>query len=177
MLEISESYRSSSPPKWMHSTVDRLLSSLPAQFLNGLGTVVLTDSESVGRGRTHRVGGRKYNRRDCRGFYHASTRRETAWIELVADNIVAGVPRSALAVSLVRDLLVSQTLFHEIGHHLDATLGSRVPGSEAAAEDWCRRLSTTYFRTRYWYLTPLFRVAALLWAAIRRLTSRLSGPA
>jgi hypothetical protein len=172
MVELSESYRGGAAPAWMHSTVERLLGSLPDDFLSGLGTIVLTDSESIGRGKTGRVRGRKYNRRDCRGFYHAGTSREVAWIELVADNMIAGMPKPFFRIQFTRDLVVSQTLFHEIGHHLDATLGSPARRGEVAAEEWCRRLSRKYFRQRYWYLKPVFSAAALLVAALRLLRCR-----
>jgi hypothetical protein len=138
---------------------------------------MLTDTESVGRGKTRRVRGRKYDRNKCLGFYHPRTQSETAWIELVVDNIVAGMPRSVLGLQFIRDMVVSQTLFHEIGHHLDATLGSGARGGEAAAEDWCHRLSRTHFLMRYWYLKPVAKAGLVLLAAIRRLTSRLSDPA
>ena len=53
-----------------------------------------------------------------------------------------------------------------------------LPGHiEAAAEDWCRRLSRTHFLKRYWYLKPVAKAGLIFIAVIRRLTSRLSGPA
>jgi len=177
MVEISESYRGSGHRPWMRSTVDRLLHSVPPELLSGLGRVILTDAESIGRGKTRRVRGRKYDRNKCLGFYHPRTRDETAWIELVADNIAPGVPRPLLGLQFIRDMVVSQTLFHEIGHHLDTTVGSGARGGEAAAEDWCRRLSRTHFLKRYWYLKPVAKAGLIFIAVIRRLTSRFSGPA
>jgi hypothetical protein len=177
MIEISERYRGSVRPQWMRTTVDRLLRSVPPELLNGLGTVMLTDAEAIGRGKTRRIRGRKYDRNKCLGFYHPRTQSETAWIELVVDNIAAGAPRPLCALQFIRDMVVSQTLFHEIGHHLDATLGSGARGGEAAAEDWSRRLSRAHFLKRYWYLKPIAKTVLILIAVIRRLTSRLSGPA
>ena len=171
MVKVYESYQGNGAPKWMRSTVERLLQSVPEGLLGSLGTVVLTDSASIGRGKTHRVGGRKYNRSDCLGFYHAATRQEVAWIELVADNMVARWPKPILALPFARDLVVSQTLFHEVGHHLFATVGSRARSDEGAAEDWRLRLSRGYFRKHYWYLRPLVRLATVLIARLRRLTS------
>ena len=177
MVEISESYRASDHPGWIRSTVDRLLHSLPPELLTGLGTIVLTDAESIDGGKTHRVRGRKHRRDKCLGFYHRGTRGEMAWIELVADNVTAGAPRPLLRLQFFRDMVVSQTLFHEIGHHLDAIRGSGAPAGEAAADHWCRRLSRMYFLKRYWYLKPVAKAGLMLIAIIRRLTSRLSGPA
>lgn len=177
MVEIVESYQSYSAPAWLPSTVKRLLHSVPEGLLSGIGTVVLTDSDTIGRGKTHRVGGRKHKRRDARGFYHPGTPREVAWIELIADNIVAGLPKPLLGLQLARDVAVSRTLFHEIGHHLHTTLGSAARSGEATAEDWRRRLSRGHFARHYSYLAPLFRVGAHFLTPLRRLTSQFSGRA
>ncbi|MCI0419435.1 MAG: hypothetical protein L0387_23195 [Acidobacteria bacterium] len=66
-------------------------------------------------------------------------------------------------------MLFADTLFHEIGHHLDATIGAPAPSGEAAAEQWSNRLSARYLRKRYWYLVPLLKVfGALLGGIVRR---------
>jgi hypothetical protein len=91
--------------------------------------------------------------------------------------MLADLPRPLFAVPLARDMVVSETLFHELGHHLDATLGAAARGGEAAAEDWSHRLTRAYLRKRYWYLRPLIKAGGLLVAAFRRLTGRSSGPA
>ena len=176
MVEISESYRGSGHYKWMRPTVDRLLESLPPELLTGLGTIVLTDAQSIGPGKTQRVRGRKHHRNKCLGFYHHRTQSEVAFIELVADNIAPRVPRLLLHLQFFRDMFVSQTLFHEIGHHLDATAGSAARNGEVAAEDWCRRLSRMHFLKRYWYLKPLAKPGLMVIAVIRRLTSRIWTP-
>lgn len=183
MVEIRESYRAYAAPEWVRRTVDRLLSSIAEQHLNGLGTIVLTDSAAIGRGKTQRVGGRKYERKDCLGFYHARQRGEPAWIELVVDKVVAGLPRPFDRLQLARDVVVSEALFHEIGHYLQATLGSAARSGESGAEDWRRRLARIHFRKRYWYLAALVGLARALLSALRGLgrlrprTSRFSGRA
>jgi len=177
MVRVSESYQAEGAPPWMRVTVERLLQSVPEDLLGSLGTVVLTDSASIGGGKTQRLAGRKYNRSECRGFYHAATRQEPAWIELVADNMVARWPKPVLTLRLARDVVVAQTLFHELGHHLSATVGARARSHEAAAEDWRLRLSRGYFRKRYGYLRLPIRVALLLLTPLRGLTSQLSGRA
>ena|SRR5438132_13001694 len=100
MVEISESYRGSGHYKWMRPTVDRLLQSLPPELLTGLETIVLTDAQSIGPGKTQRVRGRKHHRNKCLGFYHHRTQSEVAFIELIADNIAprGAAPTSASAV-------------------------------------------------------------------------------
>jgi hypothetical protein len=150
---------------------------LGPEHVGSIKAVVLTDSVSVGKGKTHRIGKRKYLRRDCRGFYHARSKESEAWIELVADNIVpANYPKALLWFQLFRDIQVAQTLYHEIGHHLDETVGSATRRGEAAAEDWRKRLSRIHFQKRYWVLRPVVqiirRIVRILQRPARRLTSR-----
>jgi hypothetical protein len=61
-------------------------------------------------------------------------------------------------LQIFRDLEVGDVLYHEVGHHLHATVGSATRGGEEAAEYWRRRLSGIHFRRRYWYLRPVFSV-------------------
>lgn len=130
MIEVHQNFKVYDPPRWVVATVERLL----------------TDSAAVGRGKTGRIKGRKYARNECRGFYHAERRGEPAWIELVVDNI--------------RDMIIGNVLYHEIGHHLHATIGSASSGGEESADDWSRRLNRVHFRKHYWYLRPVVRTLA-----------------
>ena len=129
--------------------------SLPLQHVGGLQSVILTDSASIGKGKTQRVTGRKYDRNACRGFYHREWRGQPAWIQLVTDNILVGFPTSLLRFQLFRDLEVGETLYHEVGHHLHLTVGAAGRGGEETAAYWCKRLSGIHFRRRYWYLRPV----------------------
>ena len=57
MIEIHESYKGTFlAPAWFRPTVERLLKSLRPEHLGGLQSVVLTNSASIGRGKTRRVG-------------------------------------------------------------------------------------------------------------------------
>jgi hypothetical protein len=136
---------------------------------------VLTDAASMGAGRTQRVKGRKFDLRACRGFYHPKQTESAASIHIVVDNVVASAPTPRLLVfNLVRDHLFADVLFHELGHHLDVTIGAAAPTGEAAAEDWSRRLSRTYFHRRYWWFRPIARVLLPLvaWELSRRRRAR-----
>ena len=129
--------------------------SLPLQHVGGLQSVILTDSASIGKGKTQRVAGRKYDRNACRGFYHQEWRGQPAWIQLVTDNILVSCPTALLRFQLFRDIEVGDTLYHEVGHHLHLTVGSARRGGEETAEYWCKRLTRLHFRRRYWYLRPV----------------------
>ena len=84
--------------------------------------IKITDSASIGRGKTHRVVGRKYDRNAYRGFYCQEWHGKPAWIQLVADNIVAGYPTFLLRFQLLRDLVVAEVLYNASG--LDGRQGS-----------------------------------------------------
>ena len=167
MVEIVENYKNYEPPTFVRASIERLLASLSPEHFSGLQSVVLTNSETIGRGKTQRVRGRKYRRNTCRGFYHYATRRNRAWIEVVVDTTVSHLPRVLLLSSAVPDLLLAQALYHEVGHHLDATAGSASRGGEAAAEDWRRRLTKIHIRREYWYLFPVFIVLRFIFRLFR----------
>jgi hypothetical protein len=176
MALVREAYRNYKPPKWVRPTVERLLAAVPAAHLSSVQAIVLTDAASVGEGRTQRVKGRKFDRRACGGFYHPRHLGSAASIHIVVDNVVASaaVP-FLLAFGPFREQMLADVLFHELGHHLDVTIGAAAPGGETAADDWSRRLSRTYFRRRYWWLRPIAQVLLPLvaWEVRRRRRVRI----
>ena len=163
MITVNENYKNYTSSKTVRRTIERLLSSVPAGHLSGLTSVVLTNSQALGKGKTKRVRGRKYPENTCRGFYHHASRESGAWVEIVVDNIADTVPEFFLRWNFLSDLLFSETLFHEVGHHLDATIGSPSRTGEAAAHEWSKRLARRYFRRRYWYLLPFLLVGVRIW--------------
>jgi hypothetical protein len=169
-VAIHENYKDYTPPPWVKPAVERLLASLAPEHIAGLESIVLTDAASIGKGRTHRVGKRKYRRSECRGFYNPRTRTSAAWIQLVVDNVIAGwdtwMPR------FLRDAIISRTLYHEVGHHLEHTVGAATRRGEAAAEDWRRRLARIHFGRRYPILSLLVRL--LRWMGIRKRPGNLT---
>ena len=166
---VREDYGRYVPPKWIRPTVERLLAGIPVAYSSGLGAIVLTNSSMIGAGKTQRVAGRKYHRNACRGFYHRAYRGSHASITLVVDNILKSAPRAAQAFRPTRDAILANVLFHEIGHHLDRTLGAAAPSGEAAAENWRHRLGRHYFQRRYVWLRPLARA---LHPVVRQLAQR-----
>ncbi|MGZ4780155.1 MAG: hypothetical protein ACXV5L_13235, partial [Thermoanaerobaculia bacterium] len=118
MVSIVENYKQYVPPKAARKSVERLLSSLPSGNLTGVEAIVLTNSSSLGKGKTKRVRGRKYPENRCLGFYHPNARDSGPWIELVVDNIVGEAPPFFLRWRLLSDFMFASTLYHEIGHHL-----------------------------------------------------------
>jgi len=158
LLPIIENYRDYSPPVWVRASVERLIGSLALEHVNGLESIVLTNAAAVGRGKTNRVGGRKYHRSACRGFYNPGSRNQRPWIQIVVDTTVPDAPRFVMSMRIVQDFFIADALYHEVGHHLDATIGSASRGGEAAANDWCRRLTKLHVRRRYRHLISAIKL-------------------
>lgn len=175
MATIQETYGRYKPPGWVRPTIERLLTGVPAAYLSGLGTIVLTDSSVVGPGKTRRVGGRKYDRRACRGFYYRRHGGTPASIEIIVDNVLAAYPRFASAFAVSRDGVFAGVLFHELGHHLEVTVGAAAPSGEAAAEEWKRRLGRLYFQRRYRWLRPVARILRPVVHRLRRRAAKGAG--
>jgi hypothetical protein len=138
--------------------VARLIDGLPAEYLVGIKTVLLTDAAGLnheGRRAKTWARGKKVPIRQCRGLYHQASKGESAWIELFVDNIVMNSPSGFLRVPLLADMEFSEVLFHEIGHHIHKTRAPEFKEREDVAEVWEKRLRRIYISKRYWYLTPI----------------------
>ncbi len=151
-VPIYESYKNYEPPHYVHSTIVNLLSNLPARYLSGLKSVVLTNAATIGKGKTGRVSGKKYLREQCLGFYHPQKDGQAPWIEIVVDKVVAAfksnTPSILTHLPIVRNFALAGTLFHEIGYHLERTIGAPAPRGEATAKAWKERLQACYLRKR-----------------------------
>ena len=72
----------------------------------------------------------------------------------VPDNILAGKPPICWRLSFSREVFLGRVLFHEIGHHINRTVGSLAAGEEASGDEWRRRRGRIHFQTKYWYFGP-----------------------
>lgn len=149
MVVIRENYESYSPPRAVRPSVERLLASLPAGNVARLEAVVLTNAATLAAGKTRRIKGRKYRANECLGFYHPERHGAAPWIEIVVDNAVGWVPAWLLRSKFLTDMLLAKTLFHEVGHHLETTIGTPSRSGEVAADSWSKILARQYFRSRY----------------------------
>jgi hypothetical protein len=176
LVPIREDFAEYEPPRWLVPTVRRLLASLSHGHLHGLAAVVLTNSTLAASRRTAKPPRRRRRRRrsgTLLGRYFPGGSGHEAHIELVVDAIVGQIPRHFDRVQFARDVTVSRTLYHEVGHHLDASIGTRSRDAERSAEAWRRRLQLLHFRRHYLYLKPVARpLAALFRMLARRARSR-----
>jgi hypothetical protein len=107
---IYENYKNYMPPHGVKASIEKLLSGVPKEFLGGLESVVLTNSESIGKGTTRRVQGRKYRRNDCAGFYHPRFKGNRPSMEIIVDNAIGSTPRMLLWIPLIRGHAVWNSL-------------------------------------------------------------------
>ncbi len=158
-ITIREAYKDYKPPFDVVATVNRLLNGIPPKYLAGLKTVVVSSSQNLSkkvRKAKAKARGKSYELGKRRGSYHQKWKNEPAWITLLVDNMLRHWQQSLFHFTFFRDIAVSETLFHEIGHHIHDTRAPEYREKEDVADKWGRRLSRHYFRRRYWYLLPLF---------------------
>lgn len=176
MVEIVESYRDFSPPAPIRPSVERMILAVPGRYLYGLGTVVLTNASGLPRRR--RVKTRSRRRKvaiaRCRGLYHRRWRGQAAWIEIFVDNCLHGLPPYFQRLTFFIESAVAEVFFHELGHHIHATVAPEYREPEAVAERYSRHLLRPYLRRRYWWLvvasSPVV-VATMLWKGLSRHSS------
>lgn len=159
-VEIREFYNDFVPPRYVHKLVARLLSAVPEKYLRGLDCVVLTNQS--GMPRRYRLGKVTSRKRRVRqsgilGRYHHAHRGKPPWIELFVDNLSAGVASYPL-IPFLKEACFGHVLFHEIGHHIDATLRPEFREKEDVADDWGKKLLRVYFRARYRFPRPVAKV-------------------
>jgi hypothetical protein len=141
--------------------VEKMLGAVPPMYLNGLKEVVLTNSSGLSRKRRRSVTkARKHKVRIVltRGLYHPEWNSNRAWIEIFVDNTLRNWEKGWwLSFRLYRESLIGDVLFHEIGHHIHATVQPEFREKEDVADGWKLRLTRQYIRFRHpWLRAFLF---------------------
>lgn len=168
-VPIREAYRGYIPPAYVIRTVAKLLRSTPEKYLAGLDCVVLTNL--AGQPRRNRLGklprrGRKVRRDQVAGLYHPAWQGDPPWIELYIDKII--VKNAPLWIPLLRDFMIADVLYHELGHHIHYCLRPEHREKEDVADNWSKKLFADHVRRTYWYLMPLLVPFAKMFRAIKR---------
>jgi hypothetical protein len=162
--QIVEAYKNYSPPFDVAKTVRILLRYVPAKYLAGLKTIVVTNQQAMSHDKKRRKlwsRRRKIPMDRVRGTYHQAWKGDPAWIELFIDKVVPpDTPTVALWFPIIRCLFVGEVLYHEIGHHIHKTQRPEYREREDVADEWGHKMGRTFLRTGYWYLVPLVKAAA-----------------
>jgi hypothetical protein len=151
-----------------------MIASIPANLLFGLDAVVFTDINSLSQKRrtsTTRSRGRKVRIGNTAGLYHRKWQGKPAWIEIFVDQTMGAQSghQWIFKIPVVRDILFSDILFHEIGHHIHATAQPEFREKEDVADNWKLKLQRRYMRGRYPWLTTVVSLAKPL---IKRFVKR-----
>jgi hypothetical protein len=154
---IVEAFQNYNPPFNAEKAVRRMLHAIPPKFLLGLHAIVLTNVSALSRKDRDRKtwGHRRVSLGEALGYYSEAWKGEPARITLLVDNIEKSWGRSWLRIGIVRDAVLSDTLFHELGHHIHRVLKPEYEGKENVADKWSAKLSGKFMRDRYWYLFPI----------------------
>ena len=163
--QIIESYSHFEPPSQLRALIEELLNAVPPNYLVGLNTILLTNQGAMSRDqRRKKVPGRKGKSSlvEARGAYYRATNSSPAYVLLLVDNTLVSWPAWVLRVPYFRYEVLSEVLYHEIGHHIHAVHYPVHEGQENVAEHWQRKLNEIFLRRRYWYLRPILYPARKL---------------
>lgn len=171
MPSIIENYRDFEPPRQLRTLIEELLNAVPPKYLIGLKTILLTNQSALRRDqRRQKVPGRKgkSSLAEARGAYYRATNSSPAYVLLLVDNTLSSWPSWALRVPYFRYTVLSEVLYHEVGHHIHAVHEPVHDGKENVAEHWQRKMNGIFIRKRYWYLRPILYPAGKLAGLILR---------
>ena len=145
-----------SPPFDPVPIVEKMLESIPPKYLVGLSEVVLTNSSGLSR-KLRRSVTKSRNRKvrivEARGLYRQAWNGKPAWVQIFVDNTLKHWEKSWwLRVPIMRDMLLGEVLFHEIGHHIHFTQRPEYKEREDVADDWKDKLQKNFLRTQYPWL-------------------------
>jgi hypothetical protein len=163
--EIVVVYRDYIPPCDVRRILSVLLRYVPSENLVGLKSIVVTNSDALSRDERRQKTwsrNRKIRSADALGLYYKSTPHSGATIRIYVDNILRTYPKSLLWVRPLLNLYFGDVLYHELGHHIHATLRPEYRGKEDVADKWKRKFSSKFISSRYWYLFPVAIVIKLV---------------
>jgi hypothetical protein len=149
---VVEQYRDWQAPVALRASIESLLALAPDNYLHGLATVVLSNTEGLPHARRRgmtRARNRKVSVTATDGLYHHAEKNQPAWIELFVDNIIRRLPLWAWRFGPFRDIELGSVLFHELGHHIHNTQMREFREPEMVAEDWARKLTLQCFQRKY----------------------------
>ncbi len=162
-LDVVESYGSYDPPKEAAKLVVSLLDTVPKSLYVGLAQVCLTDASVLSRAKRRRKTTQKSRVGETLAVYWPSSIRESARIEIFVDKVLDQLPPTLRRVEFIRELVIADVLFHELGHHVQAKARVRLRRNkeETFADNIAAKLLRRLINRKYRFLKPLIAVAKM----------------
>ena len=162
--QVILAFQDYAPPFNVEKAVRRMLRSVPPKFLFGLHSIVLTNVAALSRQERDRKtwGRQRVTLGESLGYYSQEWHGQPAHVTILVDNLEKRWGRGWLRVGLLRDMQLSNVLYHEVGHHIHRVHRPKYEGPENIAEKWSKKLSARFLMNRYWYLFPLMVPIALI---------------
>jgi hypothetical protein len=157
--KVIEAYSGYAPPFDVTRSVEQMIASVPSKYLVGLSEIILTNIGGLSRKMRKaatKSRGKKVKIARARGRYHPDWNNQPAWIEIFVDNTLRNWERGWwLKIRYLRESLIGDVLFHEIGHHIHFAVRPEYREREDVADVWKARLSRNYSRRAYRLLRAL----------------------
>jgi hypothetical protein len=170
-IPIYEHYGEFKPNLNVRMLVENLLDSVDPEYLQGLGSIVLSSQMQLPRRERRKKflsRGIKHPVSRVLGFYRQSWKGQPACIELYVDKILTQAPGWQAHIPFAGFFLFAHVLFHELGHHLHKTRRPEFKEREDVAEEWRRKLTKIAFQKRYRRVMPFVKLFRLIIPWIRR---------
>jgi hypothetical protein len=164
LVEIVESYVDYTPPFDPNPVIRWLLRRLPPQDLDGLGHVLLTNSSGLSRKSRRsksRAHGKSFPYGNALGHYHHAWEGKKPYISLFVDNLAKDRKFSWWWAMWK----FGETLYHEVGHHVDHSTRPQYGNIETIAENYARDHLFPVLMTspRYWLSKAAFFCNPFRW--------------
>lgn len=175
--QIVVAFQNYTPPFDAEKAVRRLLRIVAANFLWGLHTIVLTNVGALSHNEREQkgLGRRRAPLREGLGYYTRAWKGQPARITLLLDNVEKRWGRSWLRFGFVRDVVLADLFYHELGHHIHRLHVPEYEGRENVADKWSKKLWGKFLRHEYWYLLPLFYPFALVIRLGKKIAKQFRG--
>ena len=134
-------------------TLNKLLKYIPIKYFNKLKSIHVNLSSLLSHNEKRKKIGGKRNKvklSDCLGYYSFPK------IVLFIDNIISNSSKYLMIIPLFKYLILSKTLYHELGHHVHKCIKPEYKEKEKNAEEYRIYFQILMFKKRYWYLFYLF---------------------
>ncbi len=173
-VEVVESYREYEPPFPVVPIVHDLLRCVPRKYLNGLGSIILTDAAGQSRRERRKTTlshKKKVSLNEARGFYQPAWDGEKPYIQLHVDRVAPAKSDSKNTLEqavekiiepVQRRFLFAMVLYHELGHHIHFTKCPEHRERENVADKYRDVLIKRFFLRRLYLLIPLAIALPLL---------------